>query len=199
MSNKNQGNSKIFFFEKKISKYFLAFSKQYADALSKKRHQTNEYPRITLDKEWADKIYEKYVNYKSKYKGCFDPESYTDVKLDEHKVIAILMASILEVGINKEQIQGNSSILIVARFTVYVMIRFLEVYYQELRIGNQEYSKIEKINFPKSMNGDKYHLQLIKALHYSQQKDEDFNILFLSNIVFFIDNFNHTHYDIIIK
>lgn len=210
MSSKSSTINHIF--EKKIGKYFLAFSKQYADALLKKRQQTKNSPRIDLDENWASEVYSKYNKYKEKYINCFNPDS--NVKLDEHKVIAILMASVLEVGIDRKRIQGMYSELIDSRFTVYIMIRFLKVYYEELAkeelkeeelakkklikeefakiFKEKKYYKVKKILFPKSMNGDQYHLQLIKSLHYSKEKDNDFNILLLSNIVFFIDNFNHT-------
>lgn len=183
-------------FESKIKHYLLEFTKQYSKAIEKKRLEDRVSPRITFSEEWINQVYSQYKSLKDRYLSCFNPQVVIEVKLDEHKVIAIIMTSILKVEIDRSKIQGNHSMLIDSHFAIYVMVRFFQVYYEELSKNSASYRKIKKILFPQSMNGDKYINQLAKSLYYSKEKDKEFNVLLLANTLFFIDLYNHSCYDI---
>lgn len=147
-------------------------------------------------------IYNKYQNYNNLYKTHFNPKNSSPL-LDEHKVIAILMICVLETGIELFSINKQTKFMsfeLTGQLTFSVMEFFLKIHYKNLfsLTKNQKYKTLseKKLIYPtQKTSQDSFQKQFEKSLIFTTKTiRKNLSVLFLSNIIFFIDTYNQENY-----
>lgn len=187
--------------EKIIIEYLIKF----IDSQIKERNNSNLlFETLPLSDTKKNIINIKYQKYNTLYKDHFDPENSSPL-LDEHKVIAILMICVLETGIEVISIKKKTKFIfleLTGQLTFSVMEFFLKIHYKNLFLltKSQKYKTLseKKLIYPiQKTSEDSFQKQFEKSLIFTTKTiRENLSVLFLSNIIFFINTYNQENYSL---
>ena len=191
--------------DSKIRQIVELSAQLFVESYNTKRSGVGYQGRLSIpDENWFNDVYNTYLSIRDTHKKCFNSDALP-IRLDEHKVIASVMLSILKIGFPVKNITGHFDIMLHGRLHFAYYGNFFRTHYREYSERENDIlyriMSEEDIEYPETITGShKYFTQFLISLYHIKdiysKGDSDLtrSMLFLSNIIFFIDFHNQSHH-----